>query len=382
MIFGTLSFLLTICFWQGMASAATIPRWTLLVVAVPAILWFARDRHFTAVHLAGTLFLAWATVSLTWAMNLPDAQDALIKWFLLAGVFGLGLRAPSLKPVFIGMALGLIPSAVVSFIQLYDPVIVTSQSGMFTGLFFNQNTYAETSALVLVGLVGYRLWWLAPVCFPPLLFTSSRAAWVIVAAAALVWMWQYSRRITLIVALGIVLIVGITPFITFGFENGFKTASTIERWNLYRDTIDGLTFWGHGVGSFQTAYPFGASRMDLFQRRPENAHNDYLELVYELGPGALFGFAVLALCLFRPYASGPARFVLFGFAADALVAFPSHLACSAYLAALCIGHLSRFRPPLCDELAHGRMVLQYWLSRFLAGRKPLPLAESWPHLSL
>src|SRR5262249_48748108 len=123
--------------------------------------------------------------------------------------------------------------------------------------------------------------------------------------------------------------------------------------------------------SFQTAYPFGASRMDVFKRRPENAHNDYLELLYEIGPGAFFAFAFLALCLFGPHTrAAPApRSVLIGFAACALVAFPSHLACSAYLAALCAGHLCRYRPSLRDEIRHWRMVLHERLARRASDRK-------------
>lgn len=392
MSLGFLSFLLTTAFADGMASASLWPRWGLLMAAVPMILFWLKPGRFTVLHLLGLGWLAYAAASLAWTANPYDGVHDMAKLLMLAGVFGLAARAKTLKLAFIGMSLGLIPSSAIALWQVFvDQAVVINAGNAITGLFYNQNTFAETSALVLIGIVAYavydrRLWWFALPCLPGIVMTGSRAAPLMVLAAVVVWLWNREYRLTVLAAVPVALSILIVPII-----NGHKIAQTEERIALYLDTIDGMTAWGNGLGSFQTAYPYGATRLDISKRRPENAHNDYLELVFELGPGAGFGLSLLAGCLFGPYprkrpagssalcgrtATEPARLVLTGFAVGALVAFPFHLPCSAFLAAVCAGHCSRARPELRDELWVRRLALYTGVRLRGSDREPDPALPS------
>ncbi len=60
-----------------------------------------------------------------------------------------------------------------------------------------------------------------------------------------------------------------------------------ERVGVWLDTIRGFTLLGNGVGSFEITYPLKAIHIDTSLARPQHAHNDLLELVFELGVGVL-----------------------------------------------------------------------------------------------
>ena len=83
-----------------------------------------------------------------------------------------------------------------------------------------------------------------------------------------------------------------------------------------------------------------------------HAHNDYLELVYELGAvGAVLG-ALFAWELWGPLNS--ARLVLIVFAVEACFAFPSHLPATLAIAALVAGHAVRDRVVVRRVATHRR----------------------------
>ncbi len=133
-------------------------------------------------------------------------------------------------------------------------------------------------------------------------------------------------------------------------------ASFSDRWSYYTDTMRQLTFFGHGLGSFNGLFPSFASS-DTLAVRTDHVHNDYLEAIFEIGGVAVFVWcALFAVCL-RAVVSAE-RTVLVAVGVQMLFAFPLHLPATAFLAALCLGHLCRDRVVVRDQLAHGGIFLQ------------------------
>ena len=106
--------------------------------------------------------------------------------------------------------------------------------------------------------------------------------------------------------------------------------------DIWAAASDGIGMFGSGVGS----YGFISSQM-LPDGHPMHAHNDYLELVYELGAiGALLG-ALFVWELRGPLNSS--RLVLIAFAVEACFGFPTHLPVTVAVAALAAGYAVRGR---------------------------------------
>jgi hypothetical protein len=413
-----LGFLLTALYCPGIAGAATTPRWGLLAVALPLILCFrggvekhgdfgqtrsespgALDRiagvatgpRFTLIHLFGSLFLAWSAISLIWTPNRLDGIGELIKLVILAQAFLLGSRLESLRRLLLGMSAGLILSSVTVLIQLGWPDIVYHTT-THSGLFINSGSLGEIAALVLIGLIWdgrnarsdvrgvsmpaaipriYALRRLGAVGYlalgllPCILLPASRGAWLALIAAFTLWLWGRSKLSALAL---IVLAIG---SLAFSLHEGFHASSVVQRLGMWGDAVSGLDYLGHGIGSFWTDYAPLSNTLDIFVERPEHLHNDWLEIVFEQGAVGIAAVGILGTwCLFaatRRRAS-VASYVLIGFAAESLVGFTLHVPCTAFVAALCLGHLARGRADIRDILHAGRVSLCSWL----AGEQPAP----------
>jgi O-antigen ligase len=270
------------------SGAATSPRWAMLAVLLPFMLLEGRGR-FTAAHGWGLAFIAWSVVTLAWSSNALDGLDALFKLVLMAQAFVLGSRTESLNPLIHGMAWGLGISSVLVIIQwLGWQDIVITRATPNSGLFVNSGSLGEIAALVLVGTIAFRWWWLSLLVLPSVIIPGSRGAWVGLAAAAIVWLWHRSKPAALTV-LGFA-IAGTIALALWSF----RLSAVTERLGIWSDTISGLTLFGHGLGSFYTSYPYYAQSMDIFVARPEHAHNDFLEVAFETGP---LGLALVGLFL-------------------------------------------------------------------------------------
>ncbi len=97
-----------VLFVPGLAAPATTPRWALLAAVVPAVAMFTECRRFTVGHAAGTLLLGWAAVSLIWTPNSWDGLRVLAELLILAALFHIGAEQETLRPVYIGAALGIL----------------------------------------------------------------------------------------------------------------------------------------------------------------------------------------------------------------------------------------------------------------------------------
>lgn len=334
-----LAFFTTILFIPGIPSPAAVPRWALLMLIVP-ILWYRHPNRITVGHLLGACFLAWAALSLTWTFNSYDGARAALLFGLLALVF---CAAPlSLRRAYMAMAVGLTINSVVVIAQVrgWD---VLSQGSVPGGLFFNKNFGGELSAMVITGAIMSRLWWFVPGILPTVILSDCRGAWAALGVASIVLIYQYNR-------LAAATVVGLTAMMAV-----YRwTPSISQRIDLWLDSWDGFRFWGRGLGSFYSTFPEYATRIDSMMFRPSSAHNDLINLTYELGPGVLL---LLGLLVFA-WRARPLRaehYVLVVFLVEGLVGFPLYQPATAFLAALVLGSLCRDRPELHLSLAWRRV---------------------------
>lgn len=339
---GAFFFALSVAYLPGAFNASTAGRWALLSIGVPLLLWCAVLPPATLAHQIGAVLLGWAALSLWWTPSIYDGLDALWKLFVLAGLFLIGTAQVSLRPVFVGLGIGMAVNAGIAIAQWYGWEGIYTL-GVPAGLYINKNSLAEAAALTLIGVIGYRLWWLVPAVLPCIVLTGGRAAMAGLAVAAMAWLWPRSR-------LAVLTIAGVGLAYCIGHLGDFSVA---DRFDIWRDTMAGLTPLGRGVGSFFTVYPENAFYKDLLNSRPAHAHNDFLEMAFDLGPAVILYVALLAVALAAP--RPVERAVLLAFTTEACFAFPLHLPVTAAVAALAAGHLCGAWAPVRHSLADRRV---------------------------
>lgn len=343
-------FLASILIVPGFVGLATSPRWTLLAAVVPFI-WYFTPGRLTVGHLLGALLLTWCTFTLAWTFSFNLALYEFGKMGLLGLLFCIGAGQQDLKSIYIAAALGATVNSVLIVGQYFFPdfllfvlhpvkdgVIIDipvhmrdfiPQATMPAGTFYNKNFAAEFAALALVGILGVPRWrWLALGVLPGVMLCQSRTALLGLGAAMVLLIWQKNKSVAALLG---VMLSGTAAYIA---ATGYTLA---QRFQLWHDTIAGMTFWGRGIGSFWSTYPEHATQIDGLALRPSEAHNDLLQAVYELGPGSLVLVALLAFAW-----RGPKRtehYVLLVFLVEGLAGFPLHMPATAMLAALVVGCL-------------------------------------------
>lgn len=342
----------------GILGAADAGRWWLLSICVPvALIWpQIQKQKLTWAHLFGMLLLAWAATSLLWTASFYDGVQESWQWCLFAGLFCLGSNATTLRPVYNGLGLGFAVNSALVIAQAYFSFHGIEQVAAPAGLFMNKDYLGEAAALALVGIIGSGAWpWLLAAVLPSILVTGSRGALIGLAAAGGVALWRRSRLAVCLLAVGAVV----------GCSMLLNTPSVVERFVIWQDTINGLLPLGNGIGSFFVAYPAHASLKDLLVSRPANAHNDFLEVAFELGlPGALLtaGFFMQILCTSRRTELA----VVAAFMMEACFGFPLHNPVTGFIFAVAAGHLCGARHGVHSDFARWRMAIR---ARTLAGRK-------------
>ena len=362
MIFG---FLLAICFNPYIWTAATQPRWSFLAIALPVMIWrneSSAPNHFTLTHVIGLTFLAWATLSLLWTPNLPDAFNELIQLLIVAEAFVLGARLNTLKPIFMGLAAGLAISSLIVLLPLQSLVAHQPISIHLEGLIGNRNMLAEAAILTMIGCIGYRLWWFIPGLLPAILIQPiARGALVGGIAAGLTWLWYRSRILAGLLALLSIFAVAILI--------DQRSSSVIERWSIWSETLPALSFKGFGIGSYYFLYPFLTFAFDTTLARPEHPHNELMEIWFELGFIGTFLYVCMVASAYRS-ADGVSRCVLVAFITIGMFAFPSHVPITAFIGALVLGHAARLGSSIWAEHEQGGLRLRYWNGRKRADQGP------------
>ncbi len=331
--FGALLFAVCLAYVPGALDAAESGRWWLLSLGIPIALFFVSVR-LTLGHALGLTLLAWAAFSMLWTTSRYDGMQELWFFALICGTFIFAAELDDLRPLYIGLGVGLAINGFLAVAQTFGFAGI-EQIIPPAGTFMNKNYLAEPAALTLVALVGYRIWWLAAAILPAVLLPDSRGALVAIGVAAVAWLW---RRYPTLAYILLMLMVAAAVRL-------FDSSSMTERIDIWRDTIAGLTIFGHGIGSFFTAFPMHANHQDLLIGRPAHAHNDLLELAFELGiPGVLLLICMIVSALRSRVSVEHA--VLLAFMTEAFFGFPIHNPVTAMLFAIVAGRLCGTRPAL------------------------------------
>lgn len=324
---------LAVCFVPGYTGATIPSQWALLSCVLPFSLW--RKAEIGAAHWLGLMFVVWAILSTAWATNYHTSVFGLWIVSIWGLSFWLGSSLQSLAQLWKGLAIGLSISSIVAMAQAlgFHPVEI-AEAGRFPGLLFNTTVQGATIALVLIALVSHRLWWYTPLLWVGLALSQSKGAALVLAAALIARFTHWLFALALLVA-------GALAF-TFLLDSADS-----QRLQIWGYAIRGLSLLGWGPDSFSDIY-FSWYDPGLAKRwlmHAEFVHNDYLQLWFEYGLGALAIFALFGLALAETEnADWP---VAFGFAILATFYFPLYLPIPAFIGCVVAGHLTRPR------LSHG-----------------------------
>jgi hypothetical protein len=272
--------------------------------------WFSRQE---AVLVLGVALIAF--VSLTIAGSRGSWLYPSIYFGAMVLAFIIGAIVTDLRPIWLGAAIAV--------------ALGTVGLVLFPENFSSPNVLACGIVLTLVAASVYQIWWFIPFGLAGLFATQSRTAWLGIAAAAFAALWNRSRIIAVWVLIA-ALVFGAT------IKNDLD-ASFLSRIGIWQDTINHMTPFGHGFGSFFEEYSRFAVRTNMFQLAPA-AYNDFLQIVFELGFGSVLAVAFAVACLDR--ARGPQTLILIAYAAMSLTFFPLYIPIIGHLVALTLGHLA------------------------------------------
>lgn len=205
------------------------------------------------------------------------------------------------------------------------------------GLYGNPNYLGCALALAIAGALAYEFWPLIPFLVIGLGYTGSRGAIIAAGVAFGIALWNYSRMIAIPVFL-------IAVVVAFGLSTG-RDNSMLSRLGIWQDTMLNASVFGTGLGSFADAYfafPVHVSPTEhMTGIRASHVYNDFLELAFELGLGAI-PLWVLVLLAMEGTDPRP-RLICFTFFILALTFFPLHVPIVGQAFALTLGHLTRTR---------------------------------------
>lgn len=365
-------------------SAPFAPKWGVAAIAAGAL--FSVRIRPTLVHWLGALWLGFASVSLLWTSSVPDGLFELGQWTIVASLFVVGaeLDGEVVGAAVRGFALGMVVNAILAAAQVcgFDEV---RQIVAPAGLFGNKNYLAEAGLLAICALLAIRerwwYWFVGPAI--ALVLGAERSSFMVLAVVLamwtrveLGWSWRLASQVAFLVVAGAAMVVfSLAP-------SDSIWASLGERQLIYAGALQGIVA-SHGLGWGLGSYFVEAPRFAHFVlSRPEHAHDDYLEMAFELGIiGPLPLVAATAVICWR---NCIAALPLVAFGLLALVEFPLHFPASAALVALLAGRALRESAGVHGLLARRRRNGRRgagaiaWASRRLFS----PVGESEPVVSV
>ena len=323
----------------GIVGLTVNTSWAVMWLVSPLLLLNCKIG-LTPVNILGATFLSYAALSLLWS---PHGLLELMQLLALASVFVWGLSLANLKNVTIGLSLGLAVSSVIAILQYFkiDLSIVTTEK--LTGLFINPNIYAEVSGMVLILILIYKLWWYIPVVIPGLL-VSSRAVVLALGVSLAMFVWARFKLASIIIVItswfiALKLSARDTLFsdLSIGTSN-LNTQSLNIRLDMWYDMLFGFKIFGNGIGSFVYVFPEYNKHLDTTVSIAEYAHNDLLQLIFELGIGAI-PLLIIAWILLK--VNDVHKRALIFFLIIGLFGFPLHTPVVAFMLALAAAQLAK-----------------------------------------
>lgn len=310
------AFVLSTIYVPGLTGAGIQTGWAFLSITLPFMIWGRVE--VTLPHLLLLAFCIYATASLLWAPNFYFGIFSLWQLACAAGAFVLGSQMRSLRPVALGLAFGLSVSSVIATMQYFELKPVESWTVNPTGLFYNSWVLGGAACLTILLLYDCRLWWPMLLVAPALWLSYARSA-MFATALPILFRLKYGWAI-IPLAIGSILMI---------FYNSHYDDVRIAVWQGF---LAHLTPRGAGVGAVDSLTMFLGNGQPL---SAEHAHNEFLDLAYHYGI-----FAAIPISVALALASKPSR-TWMGFLLLASFGFPLHSPVTAFIGALCAGHLAR-----------------------------------------
>ncbi len=336
----------------GFPSGALVGRWGLLALAA-ATLMFKME-----LPRAAWIFLAYLAVMAWWGPVWYEAVNLYIHAAFFVVLYCYAAKMEDLRRIAIGVGLGFAVNSAVVIAQYFIDWSFVPTITPASGLYFNRNMASEAAAISLALVMGYRLWWLVP-GFAPTLLAGSRIPVMALGLAGAIAIYRYSRFMA---ALAIVLpallsVAWLQGHGALYYAGVFDTL--IQRFGTWYDGAQGFTFFGQGLGSWMINFPLYQTHSNPLELRWENAHNDAVQLLFELGIG---GAVLIAVFLFRLANAerNAAFYALVVFAVEACFEFPIYQPVTGALAVVCAGYLFRRSDSLRSLVVRGGLRIRYW----------------------
>lgn len=313
-----LGLVLPICYVASYTGAAIPTQFPVLSIALTAGLW---RRGNLGAMLPLFFSTAWAALSLTWAPNLDTAIYGLWVMCIWAMSFWLGTTLLSLEGLWRGLAIGMSISSAVAVAQWLGWSAIPSDGN--AGLLYNTTLQGLCIAIVMLGLWVNGLIAYIPALLPGLILANSRGAYVVLAAGVLA---QFGKFQAIAIMLSLAVIYVFT----------FYGPSDVERLQIWLVSGLGISWHGMGVGTFEAVFYHDFAGI---KHRPGHAHNDYLQLWFELGIGSLGVYFVLGCAAWR---RSRCRAVIVALLVCSTFYFPLYAPIPGFVAFLLAGHSLRY----------------------------------------
>lgn len=349
--FPVVAFLTMVAFcplWEGGALAT---RWGVIAIGTPLLLLLC-DLRLTPLHYAGGALLLWGLVTMLWTPVAATGVGEFAKWALLATTFLVAAEVEDLRWTYIAIIAGVAISGGVAIAQSLGFSAVP-QLNTPAGLFVNRNYLAEIATATLILTIGLRQWIFLPFILSAAFLPHSRGAFLGLLFAGLVWLYFWSRT-TLLCVIALLLILLVVPLPHMIADS----SSLLERVGVWLATIQHLTLFGHGIGSFFVEYPTFMPHPVLLQARPAHAHNEILNALSDLGIPGLLCLGIFGGLALR-FAAPMERLVLVSLLGIGMFSFPLHVPATGFLFAVVAGSAAhRWRLVRGSEL-HSRTAYNY-----------------------
>lgn len=341
------AFLVSTAYWPFWHDGAVSPKWVALALLAPVLFW-VRPRMTTG-HWALLTLLTYSAASSLWSVAPLDGLNSVIRLGLLGAAFVIAAEVDDMRRTYAALAAGISLSGVIALVEVLG-LMTIPEANHPAALFGNRNYLGEMAAVALVAAVGYRLWWAIPGLLLALALAMSKAAFLGVGIASMVAIWRHSR----VQAVCALAAFGIAGFVASQIIGGFdSTRSLGVRLDIWSTALSNLTVFGHGSGSFQSMYVLIYEYTSIPLGRPENAHNEFINLAFEVGVPGIMAAAIFAVAAWRGGLQTE-RCILAALGAIAVFGFPLHLPTSGFMAAAVAGHLCGYGHRVRSGIRHSR----------------------------
>lgn len=356
-----LAFAIAVVYWPGILSPSVAPRWWVLCIGAPLLLSQIRIQwHFA--HTLFLMFFAFCCATLIWSIQPWDTWDLI--WILgSAGCAYLVAAEINADAAWIALATGIAIQLPLVLMQGrgHGPFDLTPLGGR-AATFLNRDTFAEIAVVATVGVgivlrdrfiqgrAGAWLWLLTAATLACALLPGSRGAYLALGSVVGLWLC-WPRRWYVLVALAAIF----AGAIYYDMIIMDRWATVSDRLDFWQWTMANLTVWGRGFGTYGTAFFW------------THAHNDFLEVVFELGIGSTLIAFPIAYLLFT---GGPQRLIVIAVLVEGLVSFPLHNPATVCMVAIALGGCCRhqFLSSVCRS--EGRTYNLGFFGQFAGSSEP------------